>query len=628
MGTIYLDCWDGARDGYVKLSNDAENPTSFWFVLPPTTFEGGITVTVHDTNGNTYTKSTDNAIAIERNIVQPMAALALTDADDNTGGEDDFEPIVGELVTITALAYDGYEATIDIPEEVTERGNALRYESMSLPMYNFRREQGTIEIDMLLYNSMKCAETSGVYTILGDGTNGAETITPGQPNVLIIGEYAYSDDPNEMVVYVDGTTEVVSVDPSDSNYYDYIMNAVWMYPEGWESGYYRPMYDWTTWLSELDTDVYDSEKYWTGAYERVIVEAKKPEPFDGGVDISAYGLTPTNGVILFEPTENVVFFTMTIMEESDYQNIMLPLLDNNEDYVPWFVTSEFALMNFGTQMIAGNEPFEIALDDWFVDTTVLQGKEICVLCTSSGDNEGRTQMFNTFTFTMPEVSEPAPEPIVIDNVEHNAVSFTVNHTGDYYLYLVEEALLSMYGQTVDEYIAQNGTGVALVKANGTQSFDWHDGDITELNMTIDIASDRDYILAVAEFIDGALVDGSIHTIHFTTLPTPASSSEVVVELSDVTSNSVYITATPAASVAQYYIYVRDRSWADGIISGYGESMLQNLVKNPNAGAWNHTEAYEGIWEGLSPNTEYYLMVLAIDGDGAENFKYTLFTTAS
>ena len=222
--------------------------------------------------------------------------------------------------------------------------------------------------------------------------------------------------------------------------------------------------------------------------------------------------------------------------------------------------------------------------------------------------------------------EPVERSIVLHNVEHDAISFTVNHTGDYYLWLVEEEFLSWNGQTIDEFIAVSGAGAALVKASGTQSFDWHDGDTTELNATIDIASDRAYYLAVAEFVDGTLVEGSIITTQFTTPPAPESSSAVAVELSDVTATSVYITATPDASIAQYYIYVRDRSWADSIISGYGESMLQNLVKNPNAGAWNLTEAYEGLWEGLSANTEYYLMVLAIDGDGAENFKYTSFTT--
>ena len=68
--TLTLDCGEG-----VELSNDAETATAFWFVLPATTFENGITVTVTDTEGKIFEKSTSNSLTIERNAIQPMAAL-------------------------------------------------------------------------------------------------------------------------------------------------------------------------------------------------------------------------------------------------------------------------------------------------------------------------------------------------------------------------------------------------------------------------------------------------------------------------------------------------------------------------------------------------------------------------
>ena len=67
---ITLDCGAG-----VELSAEAENPTEFWIVVPPTTFEGGITVTVTNTEGGFIEKSTKNTVTIERNIIQPMAAV-------------------------------------------------------------------------------------------------------------------------------------------------------------------------------------------------------------------------------------------------------------------------------------------------------------------------------------------------------------------------------------------------------------------------------------------------------------------------------------------------------------------------------------------------------------------------
>lgn len=68
--TITIDCGEG-----VALSNDAANPTTFWVVVPEITFEGGITIEVTDINNQTFSKQTSNAVPIENNIIQPMAAL-------------------------------------------------------------------------------------------------------------------------------------------------------------------------------------------------------------------------------------------------------------------------------------------------------------------------------------------------------------------------------------------------------------------------------------------------------------------------------------------------------------------------------------------------------------------------
>ena len=70
---VTMNCGDG-----VALGKDKSNATQFWFALPVTTFEKGITITVTDTEGNKFTKSTNKSVAIERNLVQPMAALEVT----------------------------------------------------------------------------------------------------------------------------------------------------------------------------------------------------------------------------------------------------------------------------------------------------------------------------------------------------------------------------------------------------------------------------------------------------------------------------------------------------------------------------------------------------------------------
>lgn len=68
--TVTLDCGDG-----IALGTSVEEATALWIVLPETTFEGGITITATDTEGGVFEKSTTNEVVIERNAIQPMAAL-------------------------------------------------------------------------------------------------------------------------------------------------------------------------------------------------------------------------------------------------------------------------------------------------------------------------------------------------------------------------------------------------------------------------------------------------------------------------------------------------------------------------------------------------------------------------
>lgn len=62
-----LDCGNG-----VELGAEA---TAFYIALPPQTFTNGITVDITAVDGSTMTKSTDNAVVIDRNTIQPMSTF-------------------------------------------------------------------------------------------------------------------------------------------------------------------------------------------------------------------------------------------------------------------------------------------------------------------------------------------------------------------------------------------------------------------------------------------------------------------------------------------------------------------------------------------------------------------------
>ena len=59
----------------VSIGSTAESATVFWLVVPPTTFSLGFTISVTDSKGNVFEKSTSSEAAIPRNTVFRMKAL-------------------------------------------------------------------------------------------------------------------------------------------------------------------------------------------------------------------------------------------------------------------------------------------------------------------------------------------------------------------------------------------------------------------------------------------------------------------------------------------------------------------------------------------------------------------------
>ena len=327
-----------------------------------------------------------------------------------------------DVVNIVDRMYDGFSVYLQLPDEVKAKGNALRYSTSSMPMYNYAKQQGSMELDMLLYNAQQYTTTDKLviydeYHSTERDQNGnliydengnlasatfADPKVPGEPGYLLVGEYALMEDENERIVIVDGEVKTVY----DDSYMEY---SIWWYPAGWSKGYYNPQYDWARWYAELDSDEYDTEKYWTGVYERVLIETLEPEIIEG-VEIKATDITPIDACISFKPTDDIIQYCILVCTESEYETQILPLIENNEDYLRWFTGSYFALMSFGIEMAYGDS--ELWLTDWFVDTKGMSGQTIRVMVAGLGNNEGTKQSFNTYTFTLPEVTLPKPEVVV------------------------------------------------------------------------------------------------------------------------------------------------------------------------------------------------------------------------
>ena len=84
---VTLDCGEG-----VALGAEA---TAFYIAIPPQTFEQGFTVEIEDIDALKMTKSTDKAVIIERNTIQPMTSF-----------EVDVKPVLSDYYITTEFDID------------------------------------------------------------------------------------------------------------------------------------------------------------------------------------------------------------------------------------------------------------------------------------------------------------------------------------------------------------------------------------------------------------------------------------------------------------------------------------------------------------------------------------------
>ena len=62
-------------DTPVPLGATTEESTSFWFVIPPVSFTKGFTITIIESEGKVFEKSTSRSVSIERNMLSKMSPI-------------------------------------------------------------------------------------------------------------------------------------------------------------------------------------------------------------------------------------------------------------------------------------------------------------------------------------------------------------------------------------------------------------------------------------------------------------------------------------------------------------------------------------------------------------------------
>ncbi len=324
-----------------------------------------------------------------------------------------------------------------------------------------------------------------------------------------------------------------------------------------------------------------------------------PQTPSGGTDvnpeISISQVEVTPNAITFEVTTNV---TGTIGYAVAPEGYKAPNADT------WFTANSAEVS--GTQQITLSGLND---DTNYTLYVILRAKD-----------SGKLSAPKTLKFSTPD--DGVANPITVFNTTYTTITFSIDIQGSYVYQCIDKAYLNFNNLTIEEYIQTPGIGI---NAQGPIEIEWVDGQ--EFGAYVmHVREDSEYYV-VAAITNGQDITNQIYYRETRTPKRPQSSAGLTTELKDITATSVNITTTPDSSVASYYVLVRDKAWSDGIVEGYGESMLATLVKYPTAGSWVLTGANEAVWGDLMPETEYICHVLVVDNKGAEALSLIPFTTS-
>ena len=311
-------------------------------------------------------------------------------------------------VTLIATYPDGFKVHFKIPAEVKEKGNALRFAMGNQVMYNMNKVGwfASLDTDLLLMNGQMCAvndttilwNSENVYArdengeLIPDEWTGEPVqihniFTPGEPMVLMLGEFAWDESDSMgwgMNGYYTSTFDI-------NGYYDYLDQ------NGGGGGGWGPMS-----AEIVDDEASEEDPFWKGYFCRKLFRLPEPAPLDCEVKIEA-DIKATTGTLKITPDENVWQYCMLFLPDDEYQQL-LPFVGGDESLLQWFTASFLAAMQFGAQTLEG--PVEFALEDSYY---LQEDTDYHVLLTALGNENGTAQKFYHEIFHSGSKSLPAPE---------------------------------------------------------------------------------------------------------------------------------------------------------------------------------------------------------------------------
>lgn len=229
------------------------------------------------------------------------------------------------------------------------------------------------------------------------------------------------------------------------------------------------------------------------------------------------------------------------------------------------------------------------------------------------------------TFTT--LQDDSNNPIRIEDVGYDNARFSINLPGKILFQCIDKAYLDSVNQTIESYFTTEGIGI---RENGPVTIEWVNGVMYgpyEMRMR----EDSEYYVIAASCDDATPypnITSEIYYKSFKTLRKPVSEAGVTTQLKDIDSTSVKIETTPDTTVAEYYVWVRSVADYDYYVSAGGEAIIYSLIQREDSGSWKLSAANEGVYGGLTPETDYYCLIFVKDNKGAQALSKISFRTTA
>lgn len=314
---------------------------------------------------------------------------------------------------VTLFDVDTRSFKVNIKPVLTDPTNVIKWGTTDLAMYNLNiavygsNDAMMMNLNDSYYHNYFASDTTLVFDEehsyyyseeWDDYLQYYDPLIPGQPQIVMFGEFAYEEDEEK--------------------------HGFW----GWGGGYYIPLFDEDAYYdaigggggfdllatprSEFVTEAkagIDQSPYWSGFYKYINLVLAEPEQLDAEVKVDINLLPNGGGAITLTPDEGVDRYCMAVLDDNTYQMVIEDMFNGSDAYIQWYVTSYNAMFNIGAMTLEG--PVAFNLQDMFysVDRDATYHLLITAMKDSSeGASDGASQSFVHKTFTLPEPTLPAP----------------------------------------------------------------------------------------------------------------------------------------------------------------------------------------------------------------------------